>query len=89
MNLKATKNYISLGYITYNQVPTWEKKDLYMLIMTNETPLGNTRRVYQEIELMALDLEDHHETLVLNVMNIKHNIILEISWLEDHNLEVN
>jgi hypothetical protein len=25
-----------------------------------------------------LNLEDHHETLVLDVIDIKHNIILEI-----------
>jgi hypothetical protein len=28
---------------------------------------------------MNLNLEDHHETLILDVINIKHNIILKIS----------
>jgi hypothetical protein len=41
------------------------------------------------MEPMTLDLEDHHKTLVLNVIDIKHNIILRIPWLEDHNLEIN
>jgi hypothetical protein len=27
---------------------------------------------------MTLDLKDHYETLVLDIMNIKHNIILGI-----------
>jgi hypothetical protein len=78
MDLKAIGNYISLGYITYNQVLTREKKSLYTLIIVNRTPLDNTRRVCQKIKPMNLDLEDHHETLVLNIINIKYNIILKI-----------
>jgi hypothetical protein len=46
MDLEVTRNYISLEYVAYNQVLTREKKDLYTLITTNETPLDNIRRVY-------------------------------------------
>jgi hypothetical protein len=38
---------------------------------------------------MILNLKDHHETLVLDIVDIKHDIILGISWLKDHNLEIN
>jgi hypothetical protein len=79
IDFRAIENYISLEYITYNQVLTRKKKNSYALIITNEMPLDNTRRVYQEIEPMTLDLEDHHKTLVLDIMNIKHDIILGIS----------
>jgi hypothetical protein len=43
MDLKITGNYISLEYVARNQVLTQEKKDLYILIIVNETPLGNIR----------------------------------------------
>jgi hypothetical protein len=66
-----------------------KKKSLYILITADGTLLDNTRWVYQEIELITLDLEDHYETLVLDIIDIKHNIILDIPWLEDHNLEIN
>jgi hypothetical protein len=80
MDLGTIRNYISLGYVTYNQVSIRKKKSLYTLIIANETSLGNIRWVYQEIELMTLDLEDHYKTLVLDIMDIKHNIILGILW---------
>jgi hypothetical protein len=41
------------------------------------------------MKLIALDLEDHYETLILDIINIKHDIILRISWLKDHNLKIN
>jgi hypothetical protein len=46
MNLRVIGNYISLEYIIYNKILTQEKKDLYTLIMINETLLDNTRQVY-------------------------------------------
>jgi hypothetical protein len=79
INLRAIRNYIFLGYATHNQVLTREKKDLYTLIIADETPLGNIERVCQEMKPITLDLEDHHETLILDVINIKHDIILGIS----------
>jgi hypothetical protein len=78
MNLEIIGNYISLGYIAHNIVLTREKKDLYMLIMADEMPLDNIRRVCQEMKLMTLDLEDHHKILILDIMDIKYNIILRI-----------
>jgi Retroviral aspartyl protease len=89
VDLGATGNYISSGYVARNQVPTREKKDSYALTTADGTPLGNTGRVCQETEPMTLDLEDHRETLVLDVVDIKHDIILGIPWLKDHNPEIN
>jgi hypothetical protein len=89
MNLGVTRNYIFLGYIAYNQILTREKKDSYALITANETPLSNIKQVCQETKLMILDLKDYYETLILDVMDIKYDIILEIPWLEDHNLKIN
>jgi hypothetical protein len=43
MNLGAIENYIFLEYVTYNKVLTREKKNLYILITTNETSLDNIR----------------------------------------------
>jgi hypothetical protein len=43
VDLGAIRNYISIGYITHNQVSTQEKKDSYALMIINGTPLDNTR----------------------------------------------
>jgi Retroviral aspartyl protease len=85
----ATGNYISSGYVARNKIPTREKKDSYALTTADGTPLGNIRRVCQEMEPMTLNLKDHHKTLILDVIDIKHDIILRILWLKDHNLKIN
>jgi hypothetical protein len=37
---------------------------------------------------ITLNIQKHQETLILNVINIKYDIILGIPWLECYNLVV-
>jgi hypothetical protein len=41
-----------------------------------------------ETEPVTIQLENHSEKLVMNVINIKYNIILGLSWLVRHNPEI-
>jgi Retroviral aspartyl protease len=88
MNSRVIRNYISLECVKKCYIKTYNKDKSYKLALADRSPAGQTRWMNIKIILITLNIQKHQETLVLNVINIKYDIILGIPWLEYHDLVV-
>jgi hypothetical protein len=78
VDFRAIRNYISPGYIKRYYIETYDKEKLYKLTLANGSPVGQTEWMNTETVPITLNIQKHQETLMLNVINIKYDIILGI-----------
>ena len=65
------------------------KKEPYKLTMADGSPLDQDDGwVKNEIHQAHLRIQNHHEQLSLDIVNIKYDIILGMEWLRKHNPKV-
>ena len=77
VDLRASGNYISREYILRNKTSIRDKKYVYQLRLADESSIQKRQRqIKTETVLLFLKIEEYHEEIVLNVLNIKYNIIL-------------
>jgi hypothetical protein len=78
MDSGVIRNYISPEYIKRCYVKTYNKEKSYKLTLANGSPIEQTGWMNTETILIILNIQKHQETLMLNVINIKYDIILGI-----------
>jgi hypothetical protein len=71
-------NYISPGYVKKCHIKTCNKDKSYKLALADKSPARQTGWMNTETVPITLNIQKHQETLVLNIMNIKYDIILSI-----------
>ncbi len=67
-----------------------EKSDVYNLIIVDRNLLSDgNRRVDEKTKLLPIAIQQHYKKLIFDIVEIvTHDIVLEISWLKQHNSEV-
>ncbi len=59
------------------------------MIVDRNSLLDKNEKVNKETKLLSIAIEQHHEKLIFNIVRIiTYNVVLEMSWLKQHNLEV-
>jgi len=86
---EAIGNYISSRCVKRHQIETCNKSKLYQLALADDSAAGQTGRIGKETIPIFLEIGKHMETIVLNIVDIKYDIILSIPWLEHHDLTIN
>jgi len=82
----ATRNYISRGYVAQHRIQTRNKEQAYKLALADGSPMKQDEGwMRTETIPIHLDINQHHEQIVLDVTEIKYDLILGIPWLEYHN----
>ena len=85
----AIGNYISSGCVKRHQIETCNKSKPYQLALADGSAAGQTGRIGEETMPTFLKIGKHMETIVLDIVNIKYDIILGIPWLEHHDPMIN
>ena len=90
INFNATRNFVSSFLVDKKGLPTQKKKDAYNLMTIDEDSLkDNDEMIIEEIISLTMTFQQHHEELTLNVVRmINHDIVLKMSWLKMHNLNI-
>ena len=57
--------------------------------MADSSAVGQTERIGKETISIFLEIRKHKETIVLDIVDIKYDIILSIPWLEHHDPMIN
>jgi len=89
MDSGAIENYISSKYVKRYQIETCNKSKSYQLALADGSAAGQTGRIDKETIPIFLEIRKHMKTIVLNIVDIKYDIILGIPWLEHHDLMIN
>jgi hypothetical protein len=71
-------------------VPIQEKKEPYLLSIINRTAIKQNKRIVQhEIILMQVIIRKHIEEINLDMVKINsYQIIFNIPWIKQYNLEI-
>jgi hypothetical protein len=72
------RNYISPKCVKRCHIKIYDKDKLYKLALVNESPTKQTKWMNIKTILITLNIQKHQETLMLNVIDIKYDIILSI-----------
>ena len=82
----ANRNYV-LTYVVSTLRSRVKYKDKpYPLTMADGTPVDHDEGwIRQELFRVNLSIQSHEETISLDIVNIKYDIILGIAWLQEHN----
>ena len=85
----ANQNYASveLG----QQMSRWmrNKKEPYPLTLADGTPISHGNGwVRRELHNVRLKLNDHEESMNLDITDMKYDIVLGMAWLQKHNPEI-
>ena len=78
MDLGAIGNYISPRCMKRHQIETCDKSKLYQLALADSSVVGQTRRIGEEIIPTFLEIGKYIETIMLDIVDIKYDIILGI-----------
>ena len=89
MNSGAIGNYISPECVKRHQIETCNKSKPYQLALADGSAAGQTGRIGEETIPTFLEIGKHMETIVLDIVDIKYDIILGIPWLEHHDPMIN
>ena len=90
LDLETNENFILRSYIFRTRTSTRDKQYPYQLILADRSSIKKGQnKIRIETEPLSLKIEDHYEEIVLNLMNIKHDIILEKPWLSQYNPIIN
>ena len=86
----ATENFMSQKLISKTGFATQRKKDAYDLTVIDGSPLLNEDgRVDTETIPLPVAIQHHHEELIFDIVRMAtHDIVLGMSWLKKHNLEI-
>ena len=85
----ATGNYVSTRYAQQKHIRLRQKESSYGLTLADGQPVSqNQGKVSRETDPLGLSIGRHHEKIVLDLVDIKHDVILGIPWLEYHDLTV-
>ena len=78
INFDATRNFVSSSLVDRKGLSTQKKKNAYSLMTIDEDPLkGNDEMIIEEIILLTMTFQQHHEELTLNIVRmINHDIVL-------------
>ena len=88
INSGTTRTFISSHLVEKFGLMTWKKQDDYELSVVDRSQLET--RVDKETTPLLIVIQQHHETLTFNVVPMaSHDIILDMSWLKTHNLNIN
>ena len=85
----AIENYISPKYVKRYRIETCNKSKSYQLALADDSAAGQTERIGKETISTFLEIGKHMKTIVLDIVDIKYDIILSIPWLEHHNPMIN
>jgi len=85
----AIRNYISSRCVKQYQIETCNKSKSYQLALADGSATGQTGRIDEETIPIFLKIGKHKEIIVLDIVNIKYDIILGIPWLEHHDPMIN
>ena len=84
----TTETFIFSYLIEKFELMTWKKQNDYELSVINKSQLET--RINKETTPLSVAIQQHHETLTFDVVfMINHDIILDMSWLKTHNLNIN
>ena len=80
INFDATRNFVSSFLVNRKDLLTQKKKDAYNLMTINENSLkGNDEMIIEEIILLTMTFQQHHEEFTLNIVRmINHDIVLKM-----------
>ena len=60
------------------------------MIINEDSLKDNDEMIIEEIILLTMTFQQHHEELILNIVRmINHDIVLGMPWLKMHNLNIN
>ena len=67
-----------------------KKNNSYNLIVVDENPLSDeNERVMKETRPLSVAIQHHHEKITFDIVWMTtHNIVLEMSWLQKHNSDI-
>ena len=89
IDLEAIGNYISSRCVKQHQIETYNKSKPYQLALADGSAAGQTGRIDEETIPTFLEIGKHMKTIVLDIIDIKYNIILGIPWLKHHDPMIN
>jgi hypothetical protein len=72
------ENYISPRCIKKYYIKTYDKNKLYKLALADGSPIRSTGWMNTKTVPITLNIQKYQETLMLNVLDIKYDIILGI-----------
>ena len=78
IDLKAIENYISSECVKRHQIKTCNKSKPYQLALADSSAAGQTGRIGEETIPTFLEIGKHKKTIVLDIVDIKYDIILGI-----------
>ena len=82
----ANRNYVSTHVANALRDRARYKDKPYPLTMADGTPVNHDGGwIRQELCKVDLVIQEHKETLSLDIVNIKYDIILGMAWLQQHN----
>jgi hypothetical protein len=86
----ATGNFMARALVEREGYSTQKKPDAYNLVIVDgNSLLDKNERVDKETKPLSIAIQQHHEELTFDIVGIAtHNIVLEMPWLKQHNLEV-
>ena len=83
---EATDNYISENFANRTDVSRQDKEVEYELKLFN----SNLNQIKKEIKLLLMTAQQHHKTIIFDIVEmVTHDVVLEISWLKQHNSIIN
>ena len=87
INSGVTGNFMSESFARRNKVPVQGKKDSYQLTVVDRTPLSKDKKqVMKETKSLRLSV---HGTMIrtekFDLVQIPHEVILGLPWLEKQN----
>ena len=82
----ANRSYASLRLGQLLSSKRQDKKDPYPLTMADGSPVDHDGGwVRKELQEVNLQIGNHHETVSLDITNLKYDIVLGMTWLQRHN----
>ena len=81
IDFDATRNFVSFSLVDKKGLLIQKKNDAYNLMIINGDSLkGNEEIIIEEIILLTMTFQQHHEELTLNVVRmINHDVVLGMS----------
>ncbi len=86
----AIDNFMIKALIEREEYSIRKKPNAYNLVIVDGNPLiARNERVNKETKSLSIAIQQHHEKLIFDIVGITtHDIVLGMSWLKQHNLEV-
>ena len=91
INLRATKNFITIQIAQKGQFCIRDKQKVYTLFTVDKQPItGSGETVDKETCTLDIEINKHQKGLAFNIVPLRnYNIILKMLQLKVHNLQIN